>query len=139
MPRHRFVPTELQRFAYYDMSLPIGEGQTISPPFIVAQMTQKLSLKADDNVLEIGTGSGYQAAILSRLVKEVHTIEIVEPLATRASGVFEKLGYRNIHARWATAIKAGPRRRRSTRSSSPARPSACRSRWSNSYARGAAS
>jgi protein-L-isoaspartate(D-aspartate) O-methyltransferase len=108
VPRHRFVPTELQRYAYYDMSLPIGEGQTISPPFIVAQMTQRLALEPDDKVLEIGTGSGYQAAILSRLVKEVHTIEIVEPLANRASGVFKKLGYGNIRARVGDGYQGWP-------------------------------
>jgi protein-L-isoaspartate(D-aspartate) O-methyltransferase len=108
VPRHLFVPLESRRYAYYDMALPIGDGQTISPPFIVAQMTQQLMLKPTDNVLEIGTGSGYQAAVLSRLVKEVHTIEIVETLAARAKSVFEKLGYANIRARAGDGYKGWP-------------------------------
>jgi protein-L-isoaspartate(D-aspartate) O-methyltransferase len=108
VPRHVFVPAESRPYAYYDMSLPIGDGQTISPPFIVAQMTQQLALKPTDKVLEIGTGSGYQAAVLSRLVKEVHTIEIVEPLAARAKAAFDKLGYANIHARTGDGYKGWP-------------------------------
>ncbi|MGE4134243.1 MAG: protein-L-isoaspartate(D-aspartate) O-methyltransferase [Pirellulales bacterium] len=98
-PRHEFVPAAVRRNAYFDMSLPIGEQQTISPPFIVAQMTQQLELKPNDKVLEIGTGSGYQAAILSRLVKEVYTIEILETLGRRAQETFQRLGYRNIKSR----------------------------------------
>jgi len=79
--RHRFVTKELESQAYSDQPLPIGEGQTISQPYIVALMTELLELKGDEKVLEIGTGSGYQAAILAELAKEVYTIEIVEPLA----------------------------------------------------------
>ncbi|MEX2114750.1 MAG: protein-L-isoaspartate(D-aspartate) O-methyltransferase [Pirellulales bacterium] len=108
VPRHRFVPPASRRYAYHDMSLPIGHGQTISPPFIVAQMTQQLALKPQDNVLEVGTGSGYQAAVLSRLVKEVHTVEIVEELAARATKTFEELGYANIHARMGDGFLGWP-------------------------------
>src|SRR4030065_633648 len=82
--RHLFVPEEHLNSAYYDQPLPIGEGQTISQPYIVALMTELLELKGGEKVLEIGTGSGYQAAILAELVKEVYTIEIVEPLASSA-------------------------------------------------------
>ena len=85
-PRHEFVPGSQRNHAYYDMALPIGDGQTISPPFIVASMTEELDPQPGDNVLEIGTGSGYQAAVLSRLVREVYTIEIVAALGQRAAG-----------------------------------------------------
>ena len=95
-PRHLFVPSRHRRLAYTDMALPIGEGQTISPPFIVAYMTEQLNPHPTDKVLEIGTGSGYQAAVLSPLVGEVYTIEIVKPLAQRASAVLKKLHYHNI-------------------------------------------
>jgi protein-L-isoaspartate(D-aspartate) O-methyltransferase len=98
-PRHEFVPPELRPYAYFDMALPIGHRQTISPPFVVASMTQQLALQPADKVLEVGTGSGYQAAILSRLVSEVYTIEIVEPLAERARATFARLGLKNIHTR----------------------------------------
>jgi len=81
VPRHEFVPESFRKFAYWDEPLPIGYGQTISQPFIVAFMKEQLNPKLTDRVLEIGTGSGYQAAILSRLVAEVYTIEIIEPLA----------------------------------------------------------
>ena len=82
-PRHEFVPLRQRKNAYYDMALPIGEGQTISPPFVVAYMTEAIDPQPSDKVLEIGTGSGYQAAVLSKLVKDVYTIEIVESSATR--------------------------------------------------------
>ncbi len=98
-PRHEFVPRSQRRFAHYDMALPIGEDQTISPPFIVAFMTEKLDPQPSDRVLEIGTGSGYQAAILSPLVKEVYTIEIVEALGRRAAGTLRRLGYDNVHTK----------------------------------------
>lgn len=97
--RHRFVPVELQSKAYSDQPLPIGEGQTISQPYIVALMTELLELKKEEKVLEIGTGSGYQAAILAELVKEVYTIEIVEPLAALAKNRLFELSYRNIHVK----------------------------------------
>jgi protein-L-isoaspartate(D-aspartate) O-methyltransferase len=98
-PRHEFVPPNQRRTAYYDMALPIGEQQTISPPFIVAYMTQEIDPQPTDRVLEIGTGSGYQAAILSPLVKDVYTIEIVEPLGKRAARTLKKLGYKNVHTK----------------------------------------
>ncbi|MGQ9563317.1 MAG: protein-L-isoaspartate(D-aspartate) O-methyltransferase [Thermogutta sp.] len=101
VPRHEFVPQEQRRLAYHDMALPIGHGQTISPPFVVAYMTEQLDPQPTDRVLEIGTGSGYQAAILSGLVAEVYTIEIVEPLAKRAAETLRRLGYKNVF------VKAG--------------------------------
>jgi len=94
--RHLFVPENMRRFAYADQPLPIGEDQTISQPYIVALMTQLLKLDGDEKVLEIGTGSGYQAAVLGELAKLVYTIEIVEPLARRATGLLDSLGYDNI-------------------------------------------
>jgi protein-L-isoaspartate(D-aspartate) O-methyltransferase len=96
VPRHEFVPKALWKFAYSDEPLPIGYGQTISQPFIVAFMTEQLDPKPTDRVLEIGTGSGYQAAVLSRLVAEVYTIEIIEPLAKRAEADLKRLGYNNV-------------------------------------------
>ncbi len=98
-PRHEFVPANQRQFAYYDMALPIGNGQTISPPFIVASMTEAIDPQPGDRVLEIGTGSGYQAAILSPLVRDVYTIEIVEPLSRRATRALKRLGYDNVHTR----------------------------------------
>ncbi len=94
--RHEFVPAEMRQFAYRDAGLPIGDGQTISSPFIVAYMTEVLDPQPTDRVLEIGTGSGFQAAILSPLVKEVYSIEIVEPLGVRAAQTLERLGYKNV-------------------------------------------
>jgi protein-L-isoaspartate(D-aspartate) O-methyltransferase len=94
--RDRFVPEEYLKSAYSDQPLPIGEGQTISQPYIVALMTELLDLKGDEKVLEIGTGSGYQAAILAELAKEVYTIEIVESLASIANKRLLALGYKNI-------------------------------------------
>ncbi|MBI3839362.1 MAG: protein-L-isoaspartate(D-aspartate) O-methyltransferase [Planctomycetia bacterium] len=95
-PRHEFVPADVRQYAYLDMALPIGEHQTISPPFVVAYMTAQLDPRPTDTVLEIGTGSGYQAAVLSGLVKQVYTIEIEKSLAQQAAKVFKKLGYKNI-------------------------------------------
>jgi protein-L-isoaspartate(D-aspartate) O-methyltransferase len=95
-PRHEFVPASLRRYAYFDIGLPIGEGQTISSPFVVAYMTEQLQPRPTDKVLEIGTGSGYQAAVLSPLVAEVYSIEIVEPLGQRAAKTLQRLGYHNI-------------------------------------------
>lgn len=94
--RHKFVPSNLMDNAYQDNPLPIGYGQTISQPYIVALMTQELKLDKDDRVLEIGTGSGYQAAILAELVEEVYTIEIVDELAESAKQTLAYLGYDNI-------------------------------------------
>jgi protein-L-isoaspartate(D-aspartate) O-methyltransferase len=98
-PRHEFVGPAQRKSAYFDMSLPIGEHQTISSPFIVAYMTQSLDPKATDKVLEIGTGSGYQAAVLSPLVKEVYSIEIVELLGLQARATLKKLKYANVQTK----------------------------------------
>jgi protein-L-isoaspartate(D-aspartate) O-methyltransferase len=99
VPRHRFLPPDSQRLAYDDESIPIGEGQTITPPYDVAFMTEVLQPKPTDKVYEVGTGSGYQSAILSRLVKEVYSVEIHAPLGKRAAQVHKELGYTNIHTR----------------------------------------
>jgi len=96
VPRHRFVLPKYLDSAYEDHPLPIGEGQTISQPYMVALMTECLGLKGDEKVLEVGTGSGYQAAILAELSKEVYTIERFESLAERAKKVLSDLGYRNV-------------------------------------------
>lgn len=96
VPRHWFVPADMQQHAYEDRPLPIGEGQTISQPYIVALMTELLDLKPGDKVLEIGTGSGYQAAILAEITDQVFTIEIVEPLGRRAEALLKELGYDRI-------------------------------------------
>ena len=101
IPRHLFVDGSLADRAYGDHPLPIGEGQTISQPYVVALMTEALALKSSDRVLEIGTGSGYQAAVLAEIVKEVYTIEIREQLSTAASALLERLGYRNVRTRYA--------------------------------------
>jgi len=94
--RHKFIPEDLENSAYADFPVPIGEGQTISQPYIVALMTESLNLNAQDKVLEIGTGSGYQTAILAELAKEVYSIERHEALAKRAEGILNALGYTNI-------------------------------------------
>ena len=91
--RHKFVPKDIRHLAYSDRPLPIGKGQTISQPYIVALMTELLELKRGDKVLEVGTGSGYQAAILAELADHVYTIEIIEPLARSAERVLNELGY----------------------------------------------
>lgn len=97
VPRHEFVPQHKQEFAYSDGPLPIGKGQTISQPYIVAYMTEALELEGDERVLEIGTGSGYQAAILGELAEEVYTVERHEELAQVASRRLRDMGYDNIH------------------------------------------
>lgn len=99
VPRHQFVPEEYSHMAYADNPLPIGYGQTISQPYIVALMTQELDVEAGDKVLEVGTGSGYQAAVLGELDLEVFTIEIIEPLAKEAEQRLEELGYESVHVR----------------------------------------
>ena len=96
VPRHRFVPLDVQEHAYDDGPLPIGSGQTISQPYIVALMTSLAALKGDENVLEIGSGSGYQAAVLSCLAKSVHTIERHAALAGWSGSILEELGYKNV-------------------------------------------
>lgn len=108
VPRHRFVPSAQQGGAYGDHPLPIGYGQTISQPFIVAFMTEALALTPADVVLEIGTGSGYQAAILGELARQVYTIEIVAELAARAEQTLTSLGYRNIQVRAGDGYRGWP-------------------------------
>jgi protein-L-isoaspartate(D-aspartate) O-methyltransferase len=99
VPRHELVPEPLRPRAYEDRPLPIGHDQTISQPYIVAFMTEQLAPKPADRVLEVGTGSGYQAAVLARLVADVFSIEIVEPLALRAKADLARLGFKNVHVR----------------------------------------
>lgn len=99
VPRHRFVPADLQAMAYANRPLPIGAGQTISQPFIVALMTELLDPDPDARVLEVGTGSGYQAAVLAECVRQVYTIEIVPALGERAAALLRELGYRNVEVR----------------------------------------
>jgi protein-L-isoaspartate(D-aspartate) O-methyltransferase len=96
VPRHKFVDEHIRESAYNDYPLAIGEGQTISQPYIVALMTQLLELKGNEKVLEIGTGSGYQAAVLAEIVKEVYTVEIYESLSKKSEKLLTDLGYRNI-------------------------------------------
>lgn len=97
VPRHLFVDEHLEDKAYEDCALPIGEGQTISQPYMVASMTELLELKGDEKVLEIGTGSGYQSAVLSMLASEVYSIERIQTLASRARKVLDRLDYNNVH------------------------------------------
>jgi protein-L-isoaspartate(D-aspartate) O-methyltransferase len=108
VPRHEFVPGDVRASAYDDSALPIGYGQTISQPYIVALMTEQLRPQPEDKVLEIGTGSGYQAAVLAGLVKEVYTIEIVEQLATRAAMDLKRLAYTNVHVRAGDGYQGWP-------------------------------
>ncbi len=106
--RHLFVPEDERQNAYVDMSLPIGGGVTISPPYVIAFMTEQLDPQPNDRVLEIGTGSGYQAAILSPLVSEVYTIEILEDLGNEAAERLQRLGYKNVHVRVGDGFKGWP-------------------------------
>lgn len=106
--RHRFVPESQALRAYDDRPLPIGEGQTISQPYIVAFMTEALGLTGSERVLEIGTGSGYQAAVLAELCASVYSIEIVESLGKRAKALLAELGYDNIHVRIGDGYKGWP-------------------------------
>ena len=99
VPRHEFVEPEMRMFAYENGPLPIGRGQTISQPYIVALMTDLLEPKPGDVMLEVGTGSGYQAAVLAQVVRKVYTLEIIEQLAIRAKSRLSRLGYRNVEAR----------------------------------------
>ena len=107
-PRHRFVPDGVADYAYQDNALPIGKGQTISQPYIVAFMTETLDVNSTYKVLEIGTGSGYQTAVLSPLVKHVYTIEIVKMLAQRADSTLKALSYNNVTVRWGDGYKGWP-------------------------------
>jgi protein-L-isoaspartate(D-aspartate) O-methyltransferase len=99
VPRHLFVPLELRSFAYGDEPLPIGEGQTISQPYIVAYMTAVLKLRGGERILEVGTGSGYQTAVLAEIVSAVHTVELIEGLSEKAQTILHQLGYRNVFFR----------------------------------------
>ena len=109
VPRHEFVPEDKQELAYWDGPLSIGEGQTISQPYIVTWMTELLELKPDDKVLEIGTGSGYQVAVLSRIVEKVYTIEYLKNLQEKAKKVLKKLKYKNIRYRVGDGRKGWPK------------------------------
>ena len=108
VPRHRFIPAANSGDAYADNALPIGHGQTISQPVLVASMTESLELRGSEKVLEIGTGSGYQAAILAEIVPKVYTIEIVEPLAKRAAAILADLGYDNVAIRTGDGYNGWP-------------------------------
>jgi len=108
VPREEFVPADARPSAYEDGPLPIGYDQTISQPYVVAFMTEQLRPKRSDRVLEIGSGSGYQAAILGELVAEVYTIEIVEPLAKSAEATLQRLGYSNVHIKVGDGYKGWP-------------------------------
>ena len=108
VPRHEFVPDSERRNAYANRPLPIGLGQTISQPYIVALMTELMEVRPGDRVLEVGTGSGYQAAVLAELAGAVYTIEIVEPLAREAAERLNKLGYRNVTAKTGDGYRGWP-------------------------------
>jgi len=108
VPRHEFLPASQRALAYTDQPLPIAHGQTISQPYIVAFMTQVLELERGDKVLEIGTGSGYQAAVLATLVDSVYSIEILEPLAVRARETLERLGYDHVRIRIGDGYRGWP-------------------------------
>lgn len=108
VPRHLFVPAEFRREAYNDHPLPIGHDQTISQPYIVACMTEQIAPTRETRVLEIGTGSGYQAAVLAEICAEVFTIEIIPELATQAATVLRQLGYKNVHTRTGDGWKGWP-------------------------------
>lgn len=108
VPRHLLVPEKIRSYAYEDRPLPIGEGQTISQPYIVAYMTELIEPSPEMKVLEIGTGSGYQAAVLAEIVKEVYTIEIMEGLGKRAERDLKSMGYKNIYVRIGDGYKGWP-------------------------------
>jgi protein-L-isoaspartate(D-aspartate) O-methyltransferase len=108
VPRHEFIPPDMRQYAYDDGALPIQKGQTISQPYIVAYMTQLLDLNGTERVLEIGTGSGYQAAVLAEIVPEVYTIEIIPELSRSAQEVLGRLGYANIRFRIGDGYRGWP-------------------------------
>jgi protein-L-isoaspartate(D-aspartate) O-methyltransferase len=108
VPRHEFLPLRLREEAYGDYPLPIGHGQTISQPYIVAFMTEAIRPRPGEKILEIGAGSGYQAAVLAQMGAEVYTIEIVEPLAEMARQTLERLGYKNAHVRHGDGYRGWP-------------------------------
>ena len=137
VPRHRFVPPAVRSLAYADHPLPIGEGQTISQPYIVALMTASLELAGPEKVLEIGTGSGYQAAVLAEICRKVYTIEIFETWAAGRKRFLNNLDTTMSGSRSATATGAGPNMRLSMPSSSPAPRPMSRSPWWPNWPRGA--
>lgn len=106
VPRHEFVPAELRLFAYLDQPLPIGQGKTISQPFIVALMTDLLDPQPEDRVLEVGTGLGYQAAVIAELAAQVYTVDIIEELSQTASKRLNELGYDNVEVRTGDGCRA---------------------------------
>jgi len=108
VPRHEFVPAHVRSQAYLNRPLPIGHGQPISEPYVVAFMTEKIEPRPTDRVLEIGTGSGYQAAVLAELTSEVYTIEIINDLASRAAATLQRLGYTNVYTRAGDGYKGWP-------------------------------
>ncbi len=108
VPRHRFVPASSRHLSYENRPLPIGQGQTISQPFIVAYMTEAAEIAAGEKVLEIGTGSGYQAAVLAELAKQVYTIEIIPELAEGARAVLRELGYKNVEVKTGNGYAGWP-------------------------------
>ncbi len=108
IPRHDYLPERLRSLAYADQPLPIGLNQTISQPYIVAYMTAQLGLKGNEKILEVGTGSGYQAAVLAEIVKEVYSIEILCPLAQRADSVLKTAGYKNIRVQCGDGYRGWP-------------------------------
>ncbi|MDI6739565.1 MAG: protein-L-isoaspartate(D-aspartate) O-methyltransferase [Candidatus Edwardsbacteria bacterium] len=108
VPRHLFVPVGIRHLAYEDYPLPIGDGQTISQPYIVALMTEALALKGNERALEIGTGSGYQAAVLAEICHEVYTMEILEPLSQRAESTLTALGYDNVRVKHGDGYQGWP-------------------------------
>ncbi len=108
VPRHEFLPDDMKIFSYIDSPVPIGHEQTISQPFIVALMTEALILSGTERVLEIGTGSGYQAAVLAEIAPEVYTIEIVEPLGKRARETLERLGCKRVHVKIGDGYRGWP-------------------------------
>ena len=108
VPRHLFIPEAVRAQAYEDHPVPVGYGQTISQPYIVGLMTELLEPRKDSKVLEIGTGSGYQAAVLSGLVQQLFSIEIVPELARSSAALLDKLGYRNVTVRWGDGYKGWP-------------------------------
>ena len=108
VPRHEFVPADVKALAYADSPLPIGHKQTISQPYIVALMTELAACRPDAKVLEVGTGSGYQAAVLAEVAKDVYSIEIVEPLAHQAEETLRRLGYGRVHVRTGDGYRGWP-------------------------------
>jgi protein-L-isoaspartate(D-aspartate) O-methyltransferase len=108
VPRHLFVPAKYRHYAYADSPVPIGYGQTVSQPYMVALMTEQLNLSPSDHVLEVGTGSGYQAAVLAEIVEKVYTIEIIEPLGMAAARLLKELGYENVEVRIGDGYEGWP-------------------------------